>query len=216
MKSDLHLQQDVIAELRWDPAVPASDVGVEVKRGVVTLSGHVSTLDARCQAEKCARQVHGVRELHNQIDVTLAGTTRRTDADIARTAWELLQWTTDVSRNAVSIDVENATVTLSGTVKWDHQRQNVAELVRRIIGVRCVVNLIEVQPERSSSIKQDIEAALLRYAKDGASSVKVSVAGSLVKLSGCVRSVAERDTARTAAWATHGVGQVVDDLNVEV
>ena len=43
MKSDSQLQQDVIAELKWEPCVTASKIGVEVQGGVVTLAGHVGS-----------------------------------------------------------------------------------------------------------------------------------------------------------------------------
>ena len=40
MKTDAQLKNDVLAELGWDPAIKATDVGVIVKDGVVTLTGH--------------------------------------------------------------------------------------------------------------------------------------------------------------------------------
>ena len=43
MKTDTQLQQDVIAELKWEPSVNAAQIGVEVKDGIVTLAGHVSS-----------------------------------------------------------------------------------------------------------------------------------------------------------------------------
>lgn len=43
MKTDSQLQQDVMAELKWEPAVHAAQIGVEVKDGVVTLAGEVSS-----------------------------------------------------------------------------------------------------------------------------------------------------------------------------
>ncbi len=39
MKTDSQLQQDVMAELKWEPAVHATQIGVQVKDGVVTLAG---------------------------------------------------------------------------------------------------------------------------------------------------------------------------------
>ena len=41
MKTDTQLQSDVMAELKWDPSFNAAEIGLEVKNGVVTLSGHV-------------------------------------------------------------------------------------------------------------------------------------------------------------------------------
>jgi len=43
MKTDQQLKQDVIAELGWEPAVNASQIGVEVKDGIVTLAGRVGS-----------------------------------------------------------------------------------------------------------------------------------------------------------------------------
>src|SRR5881394_29500 len=39
MKTDLQIQSDVVAELRWDPSILAAEIGVAVKAGVATLSG---------------------------------------------------------------------------------------------------------------------------------------------------------------------------------
>jgi osmotically-inducible protein OsmY len=41
MKTDLELRDDVLDELRWEPAVNAAEIGVAVKNGVVTLTGTV-------------------------------------------------------------------------------------------------------------------------------------------------------------------------------
>lgn len=42
MKTDAQVQQDVLAELTWEPSVNAAKIGVEVKDGIVTLAGHVT------------------------------------------------------------------------------------------------------------------------------------------------------------------------------
>ena len=51
MKTDSQLQQDVMAELDWEPAVPAAQIGVEVKDGVVTLAGEVGSYAEKLNAE---------------------------------------------------------------------------------------------------------------------------------------------------------------------
>ena len=43
MKTDVQVQQDVIAELNWEPSINAAQIGVEVKQGIVTLAGHVDS-----------------------------------------------------------------------------------------------------------------------------------------------------------------------------
>ncbi|MCL4642241.1 MAG: BON domain-containing protein [Pseudosphingobacterium sp.] len=69
MKSDVEIQQDVIDELKWEPILDASEIGVTVKGGVVTLSGTVSTYSKKMAAERAARRVQGVTALAEDIEV---------------------------------------------------------------------------------------------------------------------------------------------------
>ena len=43
MKTDADLKRDVAAEIGWDPAIKSTAIGVAVKDGVVTLTGHLDT-----------------------------------------------------------------------------------------------------------------------------------------------------------------------------
>ena len=45
MKTDSQLQQDVLAELRWEPSVNAAHIGAEVSDGIVTLAGVCNLVD---------------------------------------------------------------------------------------------------------------------------------------------------------------------------
>ncbi len=63
MKTDLQLKKDVNAELEWESAAHAERIGVEVKDGVVTLSGEVSRFSEKWSAERVAQRVLGVKAL---------------------------------------------------------------------------------------------------------------------------------------------------------
>ena len=52
MKNDLEIQQDVINQLSWEPFLKASDIGVTVKNGIVTLTGQVDSYYKKISAEK--------------------------------------------------------------------------------------------------------------------------------------------------------------------
>ena len=69
MKTDTQLQQDVAAELKWEPSVNAAQVGVEVKDGIVTLAGHVGSYAEKYDAECAAQRVSGVKALAVEMDV---------------------------------------------------------------------------------------------------------------------------------------------------
>ena len=121
-KSDTQLQQDVLAELKWEPSINAAEIGVEVKDGIVTLAGHVNTFGEKWHAERATQRVPGVKALAIEMDVKLEGMNNRTDADIARSVENVLQWTTYLTKDSVKIKVEKGWVTLTGEVEWQYQR----------------------------------------------------------------------------------------------
>ena len=124
MKTDAQLQQDVISELKWEPSVNAAQIGVEVKNGIGTLAGHVGSYAEKYEAEHAAQRVSGVKALAIEMDVKLAGSSKRTDADIASAVQNVLQWTTYLPKDHVKVMVEGGWVTLTGEVDWEYQRQS--------------------------------------------------------------------------------------------
>jgi osmotically-inducible protein OsmY len=72
MKTDKQIQQDVIAELGWEPSVNAAHIGVQVSDGIVTLAGHVGSYTEKLNAERAAQRVAGVKALAVEMDVKFA------------------------------------------------------------------------------------------------------------------------------------------------
>ncbi len=216
MKTDSQVQQDVLAELKWEPSVNAAQIGVEVKDGIVTLAGHVGSYAEKYDAERAAQRVSGVKALAIEMGVTLPGFGKRNDADIARSAESALQCTTFLPKDSVKIMVEDGRVTLSGEVDWEYQRQSAAAAVRYLLGVTSVSDKIKIKHKVSASaVKSEIEAALKRHAHVDAQKISVEVRGADVTLTGKVPTWSERDMARNSAWGTPGVRNVVDNLTVD-
>jgi osmotically-inducible protein OsmY len=215
MKTDSQLQQDVMAELKWDPAVHAAQIGVEVKNGVVTLAGEVSSYVEKWNAERAAQRVSGVKALAVEMKVKLSEFGKRTDADIAESAKNILGWTSSLPADSVKVLVEGGWLTLIGDVEWQFQRQDAADGVRYLSGVTGVSNQIAIKPSLSATvIKSDIEAALKRRAAADAKTIAVEVKGADVILTGTVHSWAERDLATRSAWGSPEVRNVVDKMNL--
>jgi len=216
MKTDAQIQQDVIAELKWEPAINAAQIGVEVKEGIVTLAGQVGTFGEKWDAERAAQRVLGVKALAVEVDVKLSGLSKRTDADIARAAENVLEWSTYVSKDRVKVMVETGWITLTGDVDWEYQRQAAEGAVRYLMGVTGVSNQIAIKAIASSiAVKSDIEAALKRRAITDAQDILVAVNGANVTLTGTIQNWSERDLARNSAWGTPGVRNVIDKMTVE-
>jgi len=215
MKTDAQLQNDVMAELKWNSALHATKIEVEVSDGVVTLSGHVQHYSQKWTAERAAQKVWGVKALVIKINVILPGSSKRNDADIARTAENLLEWTTTWPKSHVNVMVKNGWVTLSGELEFEYQRELAASAVRHLLGVTGVSNQITVKPVLSvTSVKSDIQAALKRRALTDSDEILVTVNGGKVTLTGVVNSWSERDMVIDSVWNTAGVSDVNDNISI--
>jgi osmotically-inducible protein OsmY len=217
MKSDSQLKKDVLEELKWEPSVNATHLGVEVNDGIVTLAGHVDSYAEKFHAERAAQRVAGVRALAVEMDVHLpGGLSPRSDADVARSTENALEWMTDLPKGGVKVTVENGWITLTGEVDHDYQRRDATRGVRYLLGVTGVSDQITLTPQTISQgdVKSSIEGALHRRAKADAKDIVVAVDGTQVTLTGNVSSWSERELAKHSAWSTRGVQSVVDKLTV--
>lgn len=215
MKTDIQLQQDVLAELKWEPSVNAAHIGVEVRDGIVTLAGHVGSYAEKWGAEHAAQRVFGVKALAVEMDVNLFNLGKRSDADIARAAQNVLEWSSVVPTGAVTAMVENGWITLSGKVDWNFQREAATTAVHSLMGVTGVSNEIAIAPRVSLNIvKSDIEAALKRHARSDAKNINIDIQGSDLTLSGTVATWADHDLVVHSAWSSAGVRNVNDKIIV--
>lgn len=77
-RSDQRIQEDISERLMQHPDIDASEIEVRVQSGEVMLSGTVDERNAKRLAEDLADDVAGVKQVHNQIRVSLRPDTEHT------------------------------------------------------------------------------------------------------------------------------------------
>jgi osmotically-inducible protein OsmY len=217
MKNDVDIKRDVENELRWDPEIDPTDIGVAVKNGVVTLTGFVRSYTAKFHAEREAKRITGVLGIANDIEVRLPTDDERPDPDIARDVVAAIKAELPVAFQHIRVLVSKGFVTLEGEVEWNYQKEWAERAAGRVKGVRSVFDRIQVKPNvPAAAVKEKIEQALKRHAELEAKSITVDVNGSEVTLRGKVRSWAEREEAEHAAWRAPGVTKVINQIAIGV
>jgi osmotically-inducible protein OsmY len=217
MKTDSELEDDVLAELEWDPKIPdPAEIAVAARLGHVTLRGTVNSLHQRHAAVAAAKRVDGTFDVDDELKVRIMDELAREDAEVRGAALQALEWNAQVPASAIDVDVDAGRVTLTGHVDWPYQKAAAEDTVASMVGVTAVRNEIEVAGTllEIGTLADRIGEALRRSAQADANRISVHVADGAVVLSGNVTSWAEHDAAIAAASAAPGVRIVHDHLLV--
>ena len=155
MKADTQLQTDVLAELENSPGINANHICVDVKDGVLSLTGEIDSLAEKLAVERVAQSVSGVLAFSSDICVMQPSLSHRSDVEIALAAENVLRWMSFAPTNPIGVQVESGLITLTGELELEYQRRAAVAAVRQLVGVTGVSDHIEVhvQPTvKTSSI----------------------------------------------------------------
>jgi hyperosmotically inducible periplasmic protein len=141
------------------------DIDTDVNNGVVHLTGSVDSDIDRDLAEEIAKSIEGVTDVKNDLVVDKAKARAARDRDdeasdersgfrqavgnatlTARIKTQLLA-NSNTSGMAVDVDSDNGTVTLSGTVDSDEEKELIARIAENTSGTDSVNNQLMVEYE---------------------------------------------------------------------
>ena len=131
MKTDTQLKHDLVAELDWDRAINATNVGVAVRDGVVTLSGHIDTYAEKDAIERAVQRVEGVRAVAVELDVKLTPVHPRSHSQTAATADSPFNWPAHLPTHTPSVLFDTGLGCLLHTLQAPNPSLVVLRLVHR-------------------------------------------------------------------------------------
>jgi len=211
--TDIH--EAVEAELKFDPLVDDADVHVMNMNGDVALNGTVPSYPQYLEAAAAAQRVSGVKNVHNHLQVVLPDADYRDDAMLTTAANNALMLNVTVP-DGVEATAQDGNLTLTGTVGYGAERTAAELAVAGLTGVRNVRDEIEISYDADPvGVDPHVQEALSRSALvPDDSDVKAATDGSIITLTGHVRTWAEHDAVVGAAWMAYGVIDVDDELQV--
>jgi len=215
-KEDIEIQKAVHDAFMYDPRVSSFHPVVEVKEGVVTLSGTVANLKAKKAAEEDAKNTTGVWRVKNYLRVRPVS--QPTDDEIERGVKNALLADPYVDRYEIGVSVVNGKVYLNGMVDSAFERLRAEEVASGQEGVVEVVNNMILHDRKTWKtdweIKEDIESQLWWSPFVDSDQITVAVEDGVATLTGTVNSWQERGAATDNAYQG-GAKEVRNHLKVK-
>ncbi len=210
------IKKDVLDHLYWDQAVDEKGVSVDVVDGRVILKGHVSSYNARHEAEKDVSMIPGVREIDNRLEISIPDIVAEDDVIKAR-AESILAWSPELDSSKIQVYVENGWVTLTGSVDAYWKKERAEVLVSHVTDLTGIANQLAVTAHKDMAderIAADILSVLRRRGDIDISRIDVRVDDGYVTISGIAPSLMARESIGRMAGFTAGVKDVINDLRL--
>lgn len=178
MNTDQKLKDALVAQLNFWVGRSAENIQVLVKDGAVALRGWVPCYEEKLKSVETVQCVGGVKTVADEIAVKLPKHRQRTDAEIMTAAANAINWTPNVPRNSIKLNVEAGRLFLEGIVECQSQREAVEYAVRHLPGITGITNLIAVIPQPTQSkVKAAITSPIERKRPPKANKPDVDVVG---------------------------------------
>ncbi len=139
-RADEDIVNAVRRAIHRNPRVRCSETLVQAHEGIVTLAGTVSNLRARLEAEREARHIVGVYDVHNLLKIRPKRLVP--DADIRLTILAALARDPYVGHFHFMVSVRQGQATVQGLVGSDVERVRVGDVAAGASGVLAVTNRV--------------------------------------------------------------------------
>ena len=217
MNDNLQLLKDVQDALKWEPFLNAAEIAVTVKDGVVTLTGVVDNYTKRTEAVDIAKNVLGVKAVHENIEVVISNVySNINDNEITMASLNAFKWNCKLPNNKIKVTVENGWITLEGELEWNYQKEAAESAIHDFVGLTGLSNNIKIKSKFNENIqKSDIERALKRHWSIYENDIDLKISGHKATLTGKVDYWYQKEEAGRIAFNAPGVWALENELIVD-
>lgn len=220
------LQNNIRDALKANPIIDASKINMEIRNGVVTLSGTTDTWAKREFAEEEVKRIKGINSVKNGILVEYKE--QRTDEEMRREIEQRIELDPLVYGALTTVILENGKVILSGSVGSYAEKKRIYRTswvpgVKDVDDDKLLVNWNLYHDLRRKStillrsneeIEKTVRSALAYDPRINSSQITVDADKGIVALSGTVASLREKRAAQNDAQNTIGVLFVNNNIKV--
>jgi hyperosmotically inducible protein len=220
-KNDINLQAEILNKVLNKPNLKG--VKVSAHGGVITLTGTVPLFELKQEVDRRTHKIKGVQTVSNEIQVSGSNLSdSAVEAKLVKAiSYDRIGYGT-TPFNAISVQVQEGTATLSGHAYGPVDPASAATLAANTPGVKDVVNEVRVDPLSLTDDRSRMQlfrtiygfATLSKYAMDPAKPIRISVQNGNVTLYGLVDSQMDKDVTGIRANSVPGIFKVNNDLKV--
>jgi osmotically-inducible protein OsmY len=192
---------------------------VDVREGVVTLTGSVKSLWAKTKAIELAMELDDVVVVEDQLEIAAA---ESDDALVEAVSKTVLRYPHFTIYDDVNVAIDDGNVVLTGRVTMPFKSDEIESRISRVMGVQSLTNEIKTLPTNigDEQIRANLtyriysDALFQRYAFRANPPIHIIVERGNVALTGAVGTEVERRKAEVIARQTFGVFDVDNRLTV--
>ncbi|MFW9805195.1 MAG: BON domain-containing protein [Candidatus Thorarchaeota archaeon] len=140
--SDSQIETSIVKQLGWNDSTRNENIHVKVKKGEVTLEGHVDAYWKIFRAQQITSDVMGVTDIDNKL--TVVPTETVTDQVIATEIMNAIDRSYIVNTKDVDVKVKDGIVTLSGGLSNRGAYEAALECAYNTFGVKDVKDRLHI------------------------------------------------------------------------
>lgn len=215
MKSNESLQLKVANQLKKDPLLKDAFIVVEICNNEASVSGKVNKYFKKALVCKLVKEVTGIKNIVDSIEVYLLNPGHFSDEAIANAIVEKFEKNLGSSYKNINLSIKEGHVVLEGILQWHYQKLLTTDCIAYIEGIVSIKNNIRISkiPEPLISEK-DILAAIYKEELITAD-INVDLNGKKVILTGTVPSSFQKKLVEKIVSELPGIQEIETKLVIQ-